>query len=256
MSLVIAKGSPRRSSYLYTDAQTNQSSVLGSAIIGGRSRDALELAYMRFDYTASAVVGVRQLRLNVLDENGEVRHTRDLGNATANDVVAESAMPFSLPHQFESGQPVIEAQYKVAGSVDAGAANPNMTVSALDTALPLYAEAAPAAYPVARGTRVYGVSNVVVKDAADTVTFVEGDDYTVDYERGKVTFLTGGSGGIGATDDLVIDFDYASLTYETVGQNDSIRLPSDWTVVVEDTADIDDAGDVLNTFFHGRYLTT
>ncbi len=48
------------------------------------------------------------------------------------------------------------------------------------------------------------VSAVVVKDDTDTTTYVEGTDYTVNYDDGAITALTGGA--ISAGDTVHVDF--------------------------------------------------
>ena len=243
-----------RNSYLLFDSDPNQSTVLGSAL--SRGREKVSLSFLRVDFTASSDVGTRVLRLQIRDADGEVRHTRDLGSVDEDEVV-KLAIPFAYPYPDPNdGLEVrVPAQALSGGSVDATDSAPNLTVTALDTWYPLYAEAAPAAYPVARGTRVYGVSNVVVKDDADTVTYVEGTDYYVDYNLGKIMALTGGA--ISALDDLVVDFDYAlkTLPRADVGQKDAVILRSGWSVVIEDTADIEDTNDVLDVYFHGTHLS-
>lgn len=50
---------------------------------------------------------------------------------------------------------------------------------------------------------------VVVQDDTDTTTYVEGTDYVIDYARGKVLALTGGS--ISAADVLHIDYTYDAV---------------------------------------------
>jgi hypothetical protein len=258
MSLYITpQGGARRSSYLYTDNDPNQSSVPVATILASK-RAALDLHALRIAFTASADVGTRLLRMQILDADGEVRHTRDLGSYAASASIV-AALPFAYPHQFMDvddgsipNEKLIPAQANFGGSVNAGAANPNLTVTLLDTYYPLYAEAAPAAYPVVRGTRVYDLSSVVVKDATDTTTYVEGTDYDVDYALGKIRAITGGN--ISATDDLVVDFTYGATVYQPVsklGSVDPLRLPTGWTVVIEDTDDIEGTNDDLDVWFYG-----
>ena len=52
------------------------------------------------------------------------------------------------------------------------------------------------------------VSAVVVKDATDTTTYVDGTDYEVDAKLGLITILAGGA--ITAADVLHVDYDYAA----------------------------------------------
>ena len=51
------------------------------------------------------------------------------------------------------------------------------------------------------------LSNVVVKNSDDSVTYVEGTDYTVDYNKGLLTALSGG--GISAGDTVDVTYDNA-----------------------------------------------
>lgn len=71
-----------------------------------------------------------------------------------------------------------------AGAITAEA----VTITALDTAYPL---------------SVKFVGNVVVKDDTDTTTYTEGTDYTVNYDAGMVTALSGGA--ISASDIVHVD---------------------------------------------------
>lgn len=241
-----------RASLLYHDDDPNQSSLTGATILPGRG--AVDVSFLRIAFTASADVGTRLMRLQVLDADGEVRHQRSLGSVVA-DGTLDLAIPFEYPYPAgNDGEIIVPNPNHTddSGSVDASDAAPNMTITALDTWYPLYAEAAPAAYPVARGTRVYNVSNVVVKDGAtDTTVYVEGTDYYVDYARGRIMALTGGD--ISALDDLAVDFDYADIVYhEVVKQPGALNLPTGWTLVVEDSADIEDTNDDLDVDVYGR----
>lgn len=56
----------------------------------------------------------------------------------------------------------------------------------------------------------YNVSNVVVKDAADTTTYVEGTDYAVRSNVGWIEILEGGA--ISQGDDLHVTFDVPDYT--------------------------------------------
>ncbi len=58
------------------------------------------------------------------------------------------------------------------------------------------------------------LSNVIVKDETDTETYVEGTDYTVNYDKGSITGIDGG--GISAGDIINITFDNAEY--------DSLRI--------------------------------
>jgi len=103
-------------------------------------------------------------------------------------------------------------------SVDATpGGNPNLIVSGLGRWYDLYDNASPSTYPpVAADSaeRVYRLTSVVVKDATDTTTYVEGTDYDLDAELGRIFIREGGS--IGATDSLLVDFDFATLTIDEV----------------------------------------
>jgi len=55
------------------------------------------------------------------------------------------------------------------------------------------------------------LSNLVVKDASDTTTYVEGTDYTVNLDRGMITSLAGGNISAG---------DVCNLTYDNSAYND------------------------------------
>jgi hypothetical protein len=254
------QGSAHRSSYLYYDSDPNQSSVPVATILASK-RAALELTTLRLDFTASASAGDRYLRLQVRDADGEVRHSRELGVFAATGTFL-AAIPFAFPFQFTDvdggyvpGEKIVKAMPNVGGTVNATVAATNLTVTLLDTYYPLYAEAAPAAYPVAYGTRVYDVSSVVVKDSTDTTTYIEGTDYDVDYAMGKIRAKTGGN--ISATDDLVVDFSYAKIEYAPVakpGSVDPLRLPTGWTVVVEDYKDVDSTSDSIEVWFYGKLL--
>ena len=70
----------------------------------------------------------------------------------------------------------------------------NVTVSAFDTALSVGAKY---------------LSNVVVKDATDATTYVEGTDYTLDLDRGIITVLSTG-GSIVVSDVLHVTYDNAA----------------------------------------------
>ena len=61
--------------------------------------------------------------------------------------------------------------------------------------------------PLAIGKKL--LSNVIVKDATDTTTYVSGTDYTVDAEAGTITVLSAG-GTIVVGDDLHVTYDNAS----------------------------------------------
>jgi len=249
--LILTRGSPFRAGYLYTDNDPNLSSVDAASILdrGGE----LELASLTVAFVASADVGTRTLRMQIRDADGETRHSRVLGSVVASGTL-DASLPFAYPHPYlDNGESVIPSHVNAGGSVNATSAAINLTATLLDTWYGLYAEAAPASYPVPRGTRVYGVSSVVVKDATDSTTYVEGDDYDVDYVRGKVRALTGGD--ITATDSLVIDFNYAGIVYREVDRgNEPIKLKAGWDIVVEDTADIEDTNDDLDVFFNGRQI--
>lgn len=52
------------------------------------------------------------------------------------------------------------------------------------------------------------LSNVVVQDATDTTTYVEGTDYTIDYDKGLITALS--TGAISALDVLHVTYDNAA----------------------------------------------
>jgi len=54
------------------------------------------------------------------------------------------------------------------------------------------------------------LSNVVVKNSDDSVTYVEGTDYTVNYDKGLITALSTGS--IGAGDTCNLTYDNAAYT--------------------------------------------
>lgn len=61
------------------------------------------------------------------------------------------------------------------------------------------------------------VSNVVVKDQTDTVTYVAGTDYTIspaDAKAGRIVILA--TGGIHNGDTIHVSYDYAAATYKKV----------------------------------------
>lgn len=257
MSLIInPSGVAPRSTLLHSDTDPNQSSVLGSAVLGGRSNPSVRLGFLRVAFVASADVGTRSLRMKILDAAGDVRHARSLGSVVASGTL-DLSMPFNYPApkltDAEDFFPAVALP--VSGTVNATLAATNVVVgAALDLPLELFAEEAPAAYPVPRGTRVYGVSAVVVKDITEVTTYVLDTDYTLDAVNGTITPL--GTGAISALDDLVVDFAFASTVINGVGQKHEpfILLPT-WTVVVEDQADIEGTNDVLVVEFHGLHST-
>lgn len=65
------------------------------------------------------------------------------------------------------------------------------------------------AFDVALNIGVKYLSNVVVKDATDVTTYVEGTDYTVNYEAGTITVLSSG-GSIAVSDTLHVTYDNAA----------------------------------------------
>lgn len=68
------------------------------------------------------------------------------------------------------------------------------------------------------------ISTVVVQDATDTTTYVEGTDYELVTHLGMIKVLSGGSISLG--DVLHIDYAYASKTSKKVtgGTNSSIKI--------------------------------
>jgi len=75
----------------------------------------------------------------------------------------------------------------------ATATTANVTATELDT-------------PIYIGTKF--LSNVVVKDSSDATTYVEGTDYTLNADKGLITFKTGG--GVSKNDVTHVTFDNAA----------------------------------------------
>jgi len=105
----------------------------------------------------------------------------------------------------------------VGASIATAAGDDNVVVAGLDKWYDLYDVQNPSAYPPVPGDnaeRVYKISAVSVLDTTKVTTYVEGTDYEVDYDMGRIKPLSTGS--IGATDALCVDFTYASYTIEEV----------------------------------------
>jgi hypothetical protein len=66
------------------------------------------------------------------------------------------------------------------------------------------------------------VSEVVVKNNAESVTYVEGTDYNVQYETGRIVRIVGG--GISSGDTVKVAYQYP--TSKTVGQDDQLTFPT------------------------------
>jgi len=108
----------------------------------------------------------------------------------------------------------------IGASVAPVAGNDNVIVSAtngLGKWYLLYDVAAPSTYPPVaadNANRVYRISLVSVKNSAGTVTYIEGTDYTVDYELGRIRIEEDGSITNGSS--LLVAFTYASLTLSEI----------------------------------------
>jgi hypothetical protein len=93
-------------------------------------------------------------------------------------------------------------------------ADKNIVVSGLGQWYDFYDVAAPTVYPPTSGNRAYRISAVTVKDETQATTYVEGTDYELDLEMGRIFIIVGGA--IGASDNLDIEFTYATLTISEV----------------------------------------
>lgn len=241
--LVVAPGSPRPGTKLSSMSGTNTVTVSGPSRIN----------HIDLTYSASATVGTRTVRLAVIDADGVVRHRRTIGTVIANGTLSRK-IPFAYPVPAVAGETLALAAPVGGGTVNATGAATNVKNVALDTYHALYTEAAPSAYPPTRGTRAYGVSAVVVKDATEVTTYVEGTDYDVDYALGRIRPKTGG--GISATDNIVVDFAYASTVKDEINGVESTEplvLPSGWSLVIEDNASIH-SGDAISGSVYGGVL--
>ena len=108
---------------------------------------------------------------------------------------------------------------QTGASVVAGAGDDNLIVDVdgLDKWYDLFDIQAPSTYPplpVDAASRVYRISAVTVKDTTATTTYVEGTDYSLDLELGRVFIIS--TGAIAASDPLTVSFTFASLTISEV----------------------------------------
>lgn len=108
---------------------------------------------------------------------------------------------------------------QTGASVVAVASDDNLIVDAdgLGKWYDLFDVQAPSTYPplpVDAASRTYRISAVTVKDTTATTTYVEGTDYDLDLELGRVFIRT--DGAIASSDPLTVSFTFASLTISEV----------------------------------------
>lgn len=188
------------------------------------------------------LLGRGRLYFASVDANGFPKEWRDLGNCPDFTVTVESE---NLEHQSSrqglkttDRDVIISQSMSLAFSLEelnldnlalflagttttrAQANTPivgtnNVVVSGKGRWYDLYDVAAPASYPPPNtANRVYKIANVTVSAGGGGAAFVEGTDYTVDHNMGRIFIPVGSS--IGATDSLDVDFTPASMTIEEV----------------------------------------
>jgi hypothetical protein len=144
------------------------------------------------------------------------------------------------------------------GTLSPGAGDDNVIVEAavgLGKWYDLFDNDAPSTYPPVAADaaeRIYRVSNVVVKDTTATTTYVEGTDYDVDAEMGRIFIREGGS--ISAGDALLVSATWAALTISEVRALDASRIEGVLKFVSRNANQTGNGSEVEYTF-HAVTLT-